>query len=79
MITIPNLPLIELFRSCNPLVNASRSYKNQYRSGGMEVNRLLGCMLYTSLLEVYVEDINLRLDGVIRGKWRIIGLEGQGE
>jgi hypothetical protein len=30
-------------------------------------------MLYTFLLEVYVEDVNLRLDEAIREKWRIIG------
>jgi hypothetical protein len=36
-------------------------------------------MLYSSLLEVYVENINLRLGGVIRTKRRTVGWEGRGE
>jgi hypothetical protein len=31
------------------------------------------------LLEVYIENVNLRPDGAIRGKRRIIGWEGRGE
>jgi hypothetical protein len=31
------------------------------------------------LLEVYIENVNLRPDGAIRGKGRIIGWEGRGE
>jgi hypothetical protein len=36
-------------------------------------------MLYTFLVEVYVEDVNLRPDGALREKWRIVGWEGWGE
>jgi hypothetical protein len=43
----------------------------------MEATWLLGCYSL-KLLEAYVEIVNLRPGGALRGKWRTVGWEGWG-